>query len=80
MKGEQPTDYRGLIRESLMNMNMNHFSPQKTLSENHKQSSVENESVNKINVSQELLKRWRRETSQIDTCNSSQILFHLFKI
>jgi hypothetical protein len=27
-----------------------------------------------------LLNRWNRETSQINTCNSSQILFHLFKI
>jgi hypothetical protein len=80
MKGKQPTDYRGLIWGSLMNINMNSFSPKKTLSENHEQSSVENESVNKMNVSQELLNRWRRETSQTDTCNSSQILFHLFKV
>jgi hypothetical protein len=49
---------------------MNNFS-QETPSEIHEQNNVENESVKKLNLSYELLKGWKKETSQIDICHSS---------
>jgi len=55
MKGKQPTVYRWVIWSSLRLLQSNTIemiwiiSPQKLLSENHEENSVENERVNQVN-------------------------------